>query len=997
MKLFIVNISRYLILVIYTYIASDVFANDLKTNSIPPTSYIYDNIDYRWVDSVFNMLTLEEKIGQLLMIDAHPAKNLKHWNDVLSYVRDYKVGGIILFKGGPVQYANMINMLQDASKIPLLVALDAEWGLAMRMDSAISFPMAMALSAIDDEEEIYTAARVIAQQLKRLGIHINFAPVLDVNNNPQNPVINTRSFSDNKKHVVYKASYYMRGLHDEKILAVGKHFPGHGNTDIDSHKDLPQLNCTYKQLDTLELYPFKQLFKKGLSSVMIAHLDLPKITGKNNLPATLSEEIINNILRRKMKFNGIVFTDALNMKGVTKYYSTKQIAVMALKAGADVLLYPESVPEAFKAIKEAIEDSIICIDELNEKVKKILKLKYWVGLYDCKKVDLTNLYKDLNNECIKALAKRLYNKSVTVLRNDKNLIPLKRLDTLKIAYLNFYNNTTNTFQTYLKYYANIKTFNFNEKYNEEQLKLLKDSLNKYNLIITSLHQINRYAVKTFNVSKQFLSFLEKVDSLNIKIIMCFFTSPYLLNKMPWLKNIETIILCYENNNILQEIVPQIIFGGLTFEGKLPVNVSEFKFETGYKSDKIIRLSYVFPEELGISSEFLNNKIDSVINNAIKSKIFPGCQILAAQNGKVFYYKSFGNLFYDSIPVTNFTIYDLASLTKPLSTTISLMKLYDDNLISLKSRISDILDYTSNTNKADLILSDILAHQARLQAWIPFYKSLLSDTINYYKYFSNTFSQHYSIKIADNFYTTKFVLDTIRKMILHSHLLKEKKYLYSDLGFYLLKDVIEIKTGQPLNTYSENMFYKKLGAYTTTFNPLEKFNKQIIAPTENDIYFRKQLVWGYVHDQGAALFGGVQGHAGLFSNANDIAKILQMLLNGGTYADEFYLNKNTINLFTSCYNCPQNRRGLGFDKPEPNYEKESPVTRRVSMKTYGHQGFTGTCFWTDPEKKLIFIFLSNRVHPSADNNKINKLNIRNKILDIFYEAIDNKFTLPYLPN
>ena len=954
---------------------------------ILPQKYVYEkNIDEKWVDSILSSLTIDEKIAQLIIIDVHPThKNIKeHLSRVRKLVRDYGVGGIILFKGGPYQYANIINELQDISKIPLLVTIDAEWGLAMRMDSVVSFPMAMALSATEDEELIYEVAKAIAKQLKYLGIHINFAPVVDINNNPENPVINVRSFGDNKLTVSTNASYFLKGLHEENILAVAKHFPGHGNTNVDSHLDLPIIKLNYKNMDTLELFPYKYLLKYGLSGIMVAHISLPLITKNEKLPATLSNDVIMNILREKLKFNGIVFTDALNMKGITKYFSLKDISVLSLLADNDVLLYPEDPELTIQYIKQAIQDGIICEDIIDNKVRKILKLKYWVGLHNCLKVDTFNLYQKLNSSYFKLLSKKSFLKSISVIKNDKEILPLKYLDTLSICYLNFFGDKTETFQKFLKFYANIRIINYNEFSEDSLIELLKN----YNLIITSFHQLNRYAIKTFNVNPNYYSFLEKVSlKQNSKIILCLFTSPYILYKLPYLKNLSAIILCYENNNLLQELVPQVMFGGLPYCGKLPIFIDE-KYNDYFANYEVNRLSFAYPEELGLNSFLLEKKIDSIIETSIKNKVFPGCQILLAKDSKVFFYKAYGNLFYDSLTNSLSTIYDLASITKSLATTLAIMYLYDNKKVDIKAPLKQYLDYVIETNKANIRIQDILLHQARLKAWIPFYKIFINDTVFFKKNFSTQYSETYKIKVAENLFANNFVLDTIKKIIINSELLPTKKYLYSDLGFYFLKEIVERITNSTIDQFCDSIFYKKLGSYTTTYNPLNKFSKNLIAPTEYDKTFRKQLIWGYVHDPGAALYGGVQGHAGLFSNAIDLAKILQMLLNGGKYGYYTFLSQNTINYFTS-YHSKNNRRALGFDKPEPELSKDSPVSRKVSFKTYGHLGFTGTCFWVDPKYKLIYIFLSNRIHPSADNNLINKENIRNKVLEVVYEALKQK--------
>lgn len=959
----------------------------------PIDNYPYDKKPFfgnkarYWADSLLKQMTLEEKIGQLIMIDAHPAKDKKHWEQVKDLVSKYYIGGVIYFKAGPKQLALMNNMLQEHAHYPLLMSIDAEWGLSMRMDSVLTFPIQMALGAVEDNDLIYKMGKAIARQMKRLGLHINFAPVLDVNNNPLNPVINLRSFSDDKELVVKKAYYYMKGLQDEHILAVGKHFPGHGDTQTDSHHDLPYLNFTRKRLDSLELYPFKEIIKKGIGGIMVAHLNVPALEPQDKLPTTFSYNVVTNLLRRDLRFDGVIFTDALNMKGATKYYKPGEVALKAFLAGNDVLLYPEDVPIAIQTIKEAIQDSLICEDDLDARVRRILMLKYWVGLNHCTYVDTTNIYNDLNDPDDELLIRQITEQTLTVLKNEREILPLKRLDTLKIAYISLSKRQNNIFYESLLRYAPIDSFLFSESLNINQIDKLYDTLKYYNLIITDLHQTNRYSYRTFNLSKESLQFYKGLESLNIPIVLNVFASPYSINLIPSNKNTLAIILAYESNKYTQDITSQLIFGAINSTGRLPVKINEkYLYSAGISIDKLPRLKYTIPEELGFSSKKFK-KIDDIVKYAIRCEAFPGCQILIAKNGNVIYHKAFGKMFYDSIPVTLNTIYDLASITKVAATTLSIMKLYEEKKIDLDKKLGDYLPLVKGSDKEFISIDDILTHQARLTAWIPFYKRMIGDSTKWYQYFSKKYSEKYCVKIADSLFAVCSIKDTILQQIIHSKLLPSKKYVYSDLGFILLKEIIELQAGKTLDNYCLNTFYKPLGCITTGYNPLKHFSKNRIAPTENDLEFRKQLIWGYVHDPAAALVGGVEGHAGVFSNANDLAKIAQMLLWKGKYGGTTYFKPTTVKLFTSCYNCPKNRRGLGFDKPEPDTTKNSPVTRMASLQTFGHQGFTGTCMWIDPEQELIYIFLSNRVYPTSENKKINTLSLRDKIFEEVYKIIN----------
>lgn len=948
---------------------------------------IYSQKSEAWADSVLATMTLDEKIGQLFMVSAHPEKDSKHYAEVEELVSKYKVGGIIFFKSSsPLKLANMSNNLQSITTVPLLMSIDGEWGLSMRVDSTMRFPLQMQLGAIQDNDLIYQMGKAIGRQMKRMGIQINFAPVLDVNNNPLNPVINMRSFGDNKKMVVVKSYEYMRGQQEMHVLAVGKHFPGHGDTKTDSHSDLPYIGFTRKRLDSLELYPFKQLINRGIGGMMVAHLEVPALNPNSKSPTSLSPVVINGLLRNSMKFQGLIFTDGLNMKGITKYFKPGEAALKSLLAGNDILLCPEEVPMGIRLIKEAVEDDIICEQEIDAHVKRILQVKQWAGLDHCQYVDTANLMRDLFTPEDELINRKLTENSLTIVKNEKKIIPFNRLDTLKIASVFFGKTEKGIFQESLSLYARIAQFNIEKDLSAIELKQLKDTLKNFNLVIISLKQTNRYSFRTFNFTDQSLDFIRNIADSN-NVVLNLFASPYSISRISNIKKIKAVLIGYDDTRYPAEIAPQILFGGISAKGHLPVNISaDFPYGFGIETEKQVRLKYSIPEEVGIESKKLL-PIDSIINDAIAKHATPGCQVLIAKDGVVIYNKSFGYFTYDkTYPVNNTDLYDLASMTKTLSTTLVLMNLYDAKKFDYNKNLGYYLPKLKGTDKENLLLKDILTHQAELVPWIPFYPGLIANETKRNTYFSFLPDKKKLLQVADSMYVINSYKDSIYKQIFKSKLLPVKEYKYSDLGFYLMHSVTEAITHRPLDFISDSIIYKRIGAVTMGYNPLKKYSKSQIVPTEDDTVFRKQTVWGFVHDQGAALMGGVAGHAGLFSNSNDVAKICQMLLWEGEYGGVKYFEHSTVKDFTSCQFCPKNRRGLGFDKPEPDKSKDSPVSKYVSLKTYGHQGFTGTCFWVDPESNLIYIFLSNRVYPDAENKKINSLGVRNKVLDVIYEAV-----------
>ncbi|MCK5822482.1 MAG: serine hydrolase [Bacteroidales bacterium] len=960
--------------------------NDNKPNDFkkkPP----FEKIKSAWIDSVYNSLSNDEKIAQLFMIAAYSNKDSNHVNKITKLINEYKIGGLIFFQGGPVRQAKLTNYYQSISKTPLMIATDAEWGLAMRLDSTIRFPRQMTLGAIQDNSLIYEMGEAIAHNCKRMNINVNFAPVIDVNNNPNNPVINSRSFGENKQNVAYKGLAYMMGLQDNNVLATAKHFPGHGDTDTDSHKTLPVVKKSYSRLKSVELYPFKFLINKGLGSIMVAHLYIPALDNTKNLPSTLSKKIITDLLKKKLKFSGLIFTDALNMKGVTKYYKPGDIEVKALVAGNDILLFPQDVPKAINKIKIAIENGIISWNEIDEKCKKVIAAKKWQGLDNYKPVEIENLYFDLNNEKTLYIKQKLVEKSLTLLKNDNNLIPFKKLDTLKMASVAVGSESENSFQKQLNLYNSISNFNINKNADKNQFDSLTDSLSQYNLVIVSIHNTDMRPSRKFGITQQTIDFVNNLSD-KTNVVLTVFANPYSLSYFKNINNIHALLMSYEDNKLTQKMSAQLLFGGIPALGKLPVTATkQFKINSGIILKKQIRLKYSVPQELGIDKKKIQ-KIDSIVLDAINQKATPGCEILFAKKGIVFYHKSFGyHTYSDSIPVKNNDIYDIASITKVASTTASLMKLKDEHKFEVDDKLSDYLCYLDTTDKKNIEIIDVLTHQARLRPWIPFYLNTLVDDSLKSSIYSKTYSENYSVKICDSLYILNSYRDSIYQSIIDTCLIEENGYKYSDLGYYFLYQIIEKITKQPLQDYITKKFYKPLGANKICFNPLEKFNRDEIIPTQNDTLFRKQLLHGYVHDPGAAMLGGVAGHAGLFANANDLAKVAQMFLQKGQYAEQKYFKPRTVKYFTSCPFCKKgNRRGIGFDKPEMDFSKEGPTDHCVSSKSFGHTGFTGTMMWIDPKNETIYVFLSNRINPNQDNHKLVEMNVRTNIQRAFYDAL-----------
>lgn len=942
-----------------------------------------DKLDQqKWVDSIYNNLSLEEKIGQLFVVDVFSSKGKPEEDRILKLINENHIGGVIFSKGGPVRQAIMNNNFQKASKVKLMVSMDAEWGLAMRLDSTFAYPWNMTLGAVKNDSLIREVGCRIGAHNHRLGVHINFAPVVDINTNPANPIIGNRSFGETREIVTQKSAAFMEGMQSAGVLANAKHFPGHGDTDQDSHKTLPTISFDEARIDSVELYPYKTLFKEGLSSVMVAHLNVPALESRNGYPSSISEKIVTDLLKNKMEFKGLIFTDALSMKGASNFSEPGDIDLAAFLAGNDVLLISKDIPKASKKLKAAYEKNIITEERLAFSVKKILKAKYKAGLKYYAPVDTVNLYKDLNQLKDTLLYEKVMESAITLVKNQNDLLPLRNLDQRKIAYVGLGDDSGDVFVNTLQLYTRVDTIS------TERLDKMKEKLKDYNTVIIGLHRSNANPWKDYQFTEQELVWLYEL-SREKDVILDVFVKPYALLDLTSTTNMNSILVSYQNSDIAQQKSAQMIFGALPIQGVLPVTANEdFPAGTSITTNSLSRLQYGLPESVGLNSEKLK-KIDAIANWAIKQEMAPGMQILVARKGKVVYNKSFGyHTYKKQIPVLNTDVYDVASLTKILASLPEVMKLVDDGVITLDTKLSEMLPELKKTNKAKITVKELLTHTARLQAWIPFYTYTLKDHKPDTLLYRSKPEKGFEVQISDSLYMLTSYKDSIYQKIYKSDLLSKKGYKYSDLGYYLIKKYVENYYGQRLDTVVQNHFYKALGADHTLYNPLSTYTKVQIAPTEVDDYYRNSEINGYVHDMGAAMMNGVGGHAGIFSNTNDIAKIMQTYLQEGFYGGKRYVTPETINKFNFCYYCDKKiRRGIGFDKPEPSGHSGN-TCGCVPLSSFGHSGFTGTYAWADPENDLIYIFLSNRTYPTMENNKLLKYNVRTDIQELIYEAIED---------
>ncbi len=957
-------------------------------------SFAQQNSASNWVDSVFKTLSPDEQIAQLMVVRLSTidskTKTITFFDDtVAALIKQYNIGGVCLFQGSPVKQATMVNALQAIAKTPLMMCIDAEWGVGMRMtDSVLPLPKQMMLGAMQDSSIVYEYGRIVAEQCKRVGVQVNYAPVVDVNNNPNNPVINDRSFGEDKYKVASFGIQYMKGMQDNGVMACAKHFPGHGDVSVDSHYDLPVIKKSMAELEALELYPFREIFNAGVGSAMIAHLYIPSIDSSPNRATSLSKNNVTDLMRNELGYQGLTFTDALEMKGVTKFFPDGQASVESIIAGNDMLCLPGDVPLSISKIKEAINNGKLSWNDIALHCKKVLQAKYAYGMADLKPINTDNITNDLNKE-VSSMRKLVAENALTVLKKtDDVFFPLAPKSTAAktdIVCISIGTKADNAFAKRMRadYNADVIYFDYDQAATGIVAIVTKAKKN-YKKVIIGVHGFGRSPVNNFALSKNAINLVTQLQQ-KTKAITFIFGNAYAIKNWCGAKN---LVACYEDDEIIQNTAIDLLQGKIPAMGKLPVTVcNQFKYGTGIELKATAFTAINDKRRLDITKLTV---IDEIAEDAITKGATPGAVVLIAKDGDIVYHKAFGNYTYEKTESVNKeSIYDMASVTKVCATTISVMRLYDEGKVDLKKKLGDYLPWVRGTNKGNLTIQNILLHQAGLVAYIPFYKETIeADGTPSANYYATAKNDSFDIQVAKDLYLRTDYRDSLYKRILESPLGRTGRYVYSDNDFIFLGKIVEAITDLTLDEYAEKEFYRPMGLTTTGFKPTEQYPLERIVPTEQEKQFRLQLLRGYVHDPGAALFGGVAGHAGLFSNAYDISVIMQMLLNGGTINGKRYLSKETVDLFTA-YHSNFSRRGYGFDKPEKdNSKNNNPYPcRSASPQTFGHTGYTGTCVWVDPTYNLVFIFLSNRVNPDGgENRKLISMNVRTNIQEAIYKAM-----------
>lgn len=958
-----------------------------------------------WVDSVMDKLSFKEKVGQLFIYTIAPVDTKRNLELLREVIDTYKVGGL-LFSGGKMQnQVELTNRAQRQAKVPLMITFDGEWGLAMRLRGMPVFPRNMVLGCIRDNRLLYEYGREVARQCRQIGVQVNFAPVADVNINPKNPVINTRSFGEDPIQVADKVIAYASGLEGGGVLSVCKHFPGHGDTDVDSHKALPVLPFTRERLDSVELYPFKEAIRAGLGGMMVGHLQVPVIEPIGGLPSSLSRNVVYDLLTDELAFKGLIFTDALAMKGVA---GNGNVSLQALKAGNDMVLSPRNLKEEIPAVLEAIEKGELTREDIESKCRKVLTYKYVLGLKKKSYVQLSGLEQRINSPQTRDLVRRLNFAAITVLNNKNHILPLHTDKEQTIALLEVGDpGETDALAKQLSRYTSLARFSLRANQPEGVNQRLRDSLSAYKRIIVAVSEQRLASYQSF-----FAKFVPESP-----VIYLFFTpGKMMLQIQRAVAHASAVVLGHSYNSDVQRQVADVLFAKASADGQLSASLGElFPTGAGVTITPKTPLHFV-PEEYGLSSVHLK-RIDSIALDGVRQGAYPGCQVVVLKNGHIMFDKAFGTYTGKGSPrVESTSIYDLASLSKTTGTLLAIMKLYDKGRFNLTDKISDHLPFLQRTDKKDITIQEILYHQSGLPSWIPFYQEAI-DKDSYdgrlfsarkdahhplqlgttswanpkfkfkSEYVSSVKTGDYIVQICDSLWLNRSFRKVIEEKIAEAPL-KQKRYVYSDVGFILLGMLVEQLAGMPMEAYLQREFYEPMGLEHTGYLPLRRFAKSEIVPSNKDRFLRKEILQGFVHDEASAFFGGLAGNAGLFSTARDVARVYQMLLNGGEIDGQRYLSKETCQLFTT-ETSKISRRGLGFDKPDADDPKKGNCAPAAPAEVYGHTGFTGTCAWVDPVNELVYVFLSNRIYPDVTNRKLNQLHIRERIQGAIYDAMKKK--------
>ncbi len=911
-----------------------------------------------WTESTMRSMSLEEKVGQLVFVWT-PGRYFPHdseeWRELHRLIVKRHLGGLIFSIGDVYEYAVQINQLQRLAKVPLLISGDFEYGVGMRVRHTTTFPRAMAVGATRNPRYAYEVGRLTAVEGRALGVHQNYAPTIDINNNPNNPVINTRSFGDDVKLVNEMGAAFVRGTQEGGMIATVKHFPGHGDTDVDTHLGLTTLPFDESRLNTIELAPFRAAFEAGAVSVMVGHIAVPKLDTAIGRPATVSPAITTKLLQDAMRFSGLVVTDAMNMRGVSSKFEPGESAVLSLSAGTDLILMPVDADVAIDAIIAAVRRGELSQERIERSVRKILKIKEQLGLHKNRFIDVENVGTRVNTVEHQLLALAIARDAVTVLGNKSGILPLSRGDSRR--YLDLIIADTEDpsegrlFHSQLRErLPQVELARIDPRSNKLEYETVMSRAANADVLLVQLHLYTRSGEMTGFLPKQYQELLTNLIKSGKPHVVISFGNPYVVMDFP---SVDTYVCGYSDAEVMQRAMAEVLFAESPARGKLPITIpGVFKFGDGVSYEKQI-LRVGVPEEVGMSRTGFD-AVNEVMEAAIRDSAFPGGVLLVAKNGVIVHQKAYGA--YDYTPysrrVTVETIYDLASVTKVVVTTSAVMRLVDEGKIGLKDPVVKYIPAFGQHGKEKITLENLMVHNSGLPAWRKFYEFCTTPQC-----------------VLDSIYATPLAFRTGDTTV------------YSDLGLITMGKVIEHVTGTTLDRYVDSVFFKPLGMKNTMYNPPDRLHQRI-APTEIDTVWRRSTtpVRGQVHDENCATLGGVSGHAGLFSTTGDLAIFMQMLLNGGTYGGKRYLQESTVRLFTRRHSS-KSTRGIGWDTKDP---RRSWAGTLLSDKTFLHTGFTGTSVAADPEQQLIVVLLTNRVHPTRNSTRI--FQVRPRVHDAVARAI-----------
>jgi len=890
------------------------------------------------IDTLLNNMTLHDKIAQLFVVPAYGSftnENEPRYLRLKRLVAEQNVGGIIFMQGDVYGQGMMTNELQSLAKIPLWITQDMEFGAAMRVRGTTRFTPAMGIAATNNPENAYQKGVITAREAKALGVHQVFAPVLDVNNNPDNPVINVRSYGGAPEIVSEFGNYFIRGIESEGVLATAKHFPGHGDTDTDSHLALPTIDHDYESIQNLELVPFRVNIESGLQSIMSAHIAYPNISENNGRPSTLDESVLNRILIDTLGFDGLVVTDGLEMKGITDHYSPGEAVVLALKAGADLMLISPDEFTAIEGVKDAVEIGRISEERIDQSVRKLLELKKNRGVFENHSVDLASLKKQINTLNYQAIANSIARQSLTVLSNDNDILPITDAKFPSVLVVTLADDSdgdtgSNLAREMRKYHQRVVYHNIDQRTTEEEKSEMIIAAQEADLIVIGSFIMVR-SHQPIQLPDEIRDNVMEVLTVDKPSVLVAFGNPYVVRDIP---DVDAHVLAWSSDsNQVRQSVPGL-FAAEKVDGMLTSEIPGLYQIGSGMSFEHTALRHDMPEAVGLRTDSLIN-VDMIMHQAINDSVFPGGVVGVMKDGALVWNEGYGyHDYHQTTAVADNDVYDLASLTKVMGTTTAVMKLVDEGKLALDETVAQFIPEFDSDEKREITIEQMLLHTSGLPAFKIY---------------------------VDKLKTRGEILEAIRNEPLENE--PGEEYVYSDLGFILLAEIVEEISGQRIDIYLRNNFYIPMGMYSTHYNPknVGGWMTRRIPPTEIDNVYNRGIVQANVHDERAYFMNGVAGHAGLFSNVHDIAIFTQMLLNGGTYAGKEYLSADIINQFTQ-QQSPINQRAYGFDMKSEGFSTAGSLT---STNSFGHTGFTGTSLWVDPDENISIILLTNRTYPNRD--------------------------------